>query len=93
MGNFIFKIIPKIIQEIIKQILPRVISKEQTDFICGRDVHSNIGLASEFMNDMETKRKGGNMPLKIDIQQAYDTLEWNFLFEVLERVGLSVKII
>lgn len=50
MGNFFMKIIPKILQERIKKILPGVISKERTGFISGRNIQSNIGLASELMN-------------------------------------------
>lgn len=67
MGNFIFKVIPKILQERIKKILPEVIAKEQTGFIEGRNIQTNIGLASEFMNELDTKRFGGNAALKIDI--------------------------
>lgn len=79
MGNFVFKIIPKILQERMKKILPEVIAKEQTGFIKGRNIQTNIGLASEFLNELDVKIHGGNAGIKIDIHQAYDTLEWSFL--------------
>lgn len=78
MGNFVFKIIPHIIQERLKKILPQVISKEQTQFICGRSIHANIVLASKLMGELQINQHGGNVALKIDIQQAYNTLEWSF---------------
>lgn len=42
MVNFFMKIISKILQERIKKNLPGVISKEQTGFIAGRNIQSNI---------------------------------------------------
>lgn len=67
MGNFSFKIIPKIIQDRIKVMLPRIIFEEQTGFVTGRNIHANMGLASEFMNEVGVKRYGGNITMKVDI--------------------------
>lgn len=68
-------------------MLPKVISKKQTGFIIVRNIHTNIGLASVMMNEMETKRWGGNMALKIDIQQVYDTLERELFYECPKESG------
>lgn len=64
MGNLVMKIIPMILQERIKSIIPKVISNEQASFISGRNIYSNIGLASEFMNGLESKKRGGICLLK-----------------------------
>ncbi|XP_026378236.1 uncharacterized protein LOC113272641 [Papaver somniferum] len=41
------------------------------------------------INELNFKRRGGNVGLKLDITQDYDSLSWDYLFEVLRRFGLS----
>ncbi|XP_026430515.1 uncharacterized protein LOC113327551 [Papaver somniferum] len=42
-------------------------------FMKGRNIHENISLASEMVNELHFKRKHGNIGLKLDISQAFDT--------------------
>ncbi|MCI53948.1 RNA-directed DNA polymerase (Reverse transcriptase), partial [Trifolium medium] len=35
------------------------------------------------------KQFKGNLALKIDIREAFDTLEWSFLLKVLRQFGFS----
>ncbi|XP_026437318.1 uncharacterized protein LOC113335496 [Papaver somniferum] len=55
----------------------------------GRNIHENITVASEMINDLKTKRKNGNLGLKLDITQAFDTVSWSFVLEVFRRYGFS----
>ena len=89
LANFIFKIIPKILSERIALIVPKIISPHQNGFIRGRSIHHCIGLTSECFNLLDTKRKGGNVAIKIDIAKAFDTLDWNFLLKVLHAFGFN----
>lgn len=50
-------------------------------------------MASELINELDKKRRGGNIAIKIDIQQAYDSLEWDFPKDVLMKVGMSQTVI
>lgn len=34
---------------------------------------------------------GGNLSMKIDIRKAFDTLDWNFILDVLEAFGFSFQ--
>ncbi|XP_026384260.1 uncharacterized protein LOC113279818 [Papaver somniferum] len=45
------------------------------------------------INELDTKRRGGNVGLKLDIYQAYDSLSWEFLFMDLKQFGFSDKFI
>ncbi|XP_026399703.1 uncharacterized protein LOC113295587 [Papaver somniferum] len=42
-------------------------------FMKGRNIHENISLASEMVNELHYKCKDGNIGLKLDISQAFDT--------------------
>lgn len=39
-------------------------------------------------NMLNKKVFGGNVMLKLDIKNAFDTLDWSFLLEVLEALVL-----
>ncbi|XP_026399735.1 uncharacterized protein LOC113295618 [Papaver somniferum] len=58
-------------------------------FMKGRNIHENISLASEMVNELHIKRKDGDIGLKLDISQAFDTLSWSFMLEVFLRYGFS----
>ncbi|XP_026417250.1 uncharacterized protein LOC113312728 [Papaver somniferum] len=41
------------------------------------------------VNEMRKKRRGGNVALKLDISQAYDSVSWTFLLKVMHKYGFS----
>ncbi|XP_026396052.1 uncharacterized protein LOC113290682 [Papaver somniferum] len=70
-------------------VLNKLISKEQVAFMKGRNIHENIALASELINEINPERKHGNVGLKLDIAQAFDTVSWDFIAEVFRQYGFS----
>ncbi|XP_026451437.1 uncharacterized protein LOC113351711 [Papaver somniferum] len=40
---------------------------------------------------MSTTRRGGNLSLKLDISQAYDTISWEFLYRTMKKLSFSAK--
>ncbi|XP_026378898.1 uncharacterized protein LOC113273380 [Papaver somniferum] len=93
LSNFSFKIFTKIITSRMYGLLEKVVSSQQGAFVKGRCIQGKIMLASEMVNEMDIKRRGGNVGLKLDIAQAYDSLSWEFLWEVMRRFGFSAKCI
>ncbi|XP_026433370.1 uncharacterized protein LOC113330773, partial [Papaver somniferum] len=79
------KYIPHGVNYSLLMLLP----KEQVAFMKGRNIHENISLASEMVNELQIKRKDGNVGLKLDITQAFDTVSWKFIMEAFRRYGLS----
>ncbi|XP_026456295.1 uncharacterized protein LOC113357182 [Papaver somniferum] len=89
LSNFCFKIITKIITMRLTTMLHKVISPQQSAFVKNRNIHDQILLASELVNEMTTKRRGGNLALKLDISQAYDTMSLEFLYRAMKKFGFS----
>ncbi|XP_026410369.1 uncharacterized protein LOC113305563 [Papaver somniferum] len=91
LSNFCFKIITKIITMRISKFLPKIVSPQQCAFIRNRNIYEQVLLASELVNELSVKRRGGNLGLKLDISQAYDTMSWDFLYKALSSFGFSGK--
>ncbi|XP_026410824.1 uncharacterized protein LOC113306055 [Papaver somniferum] len=89
--NFGFKEITKIVTTRIGNVIQKVISPQQGAFIKGRNIQEQIVLSSELINEIDVKMRGGNLGLKLDITQAYDSLSWDFLFQVMRNFGFSEK--
>ncbi|XP_026398820.1 uncharacterized protein LOC113294650 [Papaver somniferum] len=87
--NFNFKIFTKILATRMNNLMGKLVSNQQAAYIKGRSIHQQVMLASELVNEMKHTRRGGNVGLKLDISQAYDSVNWNFLFKVLQKYGFS----
>ena len=54
----------------------------------------NAIVVQEIIHSMESaKGKGGYMALKIDLEKAYDKLEWSFIRGMLKRYNFPDNII
>ncbi|CAN0902963.1 LINE-1 reverse transcriptase homolog [Linum grandiflorum] len=93
--QFLYKIIAKILSNRLSTILPSIISTHQTGFVRDRRITDNIIIAHEIMHFLKRKNRGSThyMALKLDMEKAYDRIEWNFLFEMLCRLGFHSSFI
>ncbi|GKV08919.1 hypothetical protein SLEP1_g20489 [Rubroshorea leprosula] len=82
--NVNYKIVSKIIVHRLKPLLDSIISPCQTSFVPGRRGSDNILILQElvYSYNRKTGRKGG-MIIKLDLEKAYDKLEWSFIRETL----------
>jgi len=87
--NFKFKIITKVLADRLANVLPNIISKEQRGFIRGRNIKDSIALISEAINARDKRCFGGNLAMKIDVSKAFDTFNWEFLINVLQKFGFK----
>ncbi|CAL1354917.1 unnamed protein product [Linum trigynum] len=72
-------------------MLPQIISEGQNAFIRERQIIDNVLLGHELMHYLKIKTRGkkGYMALKVDMEKAYDRVEWAFLLGVLDKMGFS----
>jgi len=90
LSNLVYKIITKIIVAIIKIFLSIGISKEQFDFLEGRQITDTIGVVQEALHNIKVKNIK-SLVLKLNLIKAYDRVDWGFLRLVLLQVGLSLE--
>jgi len=91
LANFRFKIISKILDDRLEPIANRIISKHQKGFLKGRDIKYCIISASEAINLLNEKAFRGCLALKVDIQKAFDTIDWNYLISNLMAFGFNIR--
>lgn len=91
--NFSYKIIAKILANRLKQVLDSCISEQQCAFIPNRLIQDNSILVHEAFHYLKNKKSGPKyeLALKMDMNKAYDLLEWNFLEEVMLRMNFGAR--
>ncbi|KAL0302797.1 UNVERIFIED_CONTAM: hypothetical protein Sangu_3077700 [Sesamum angustifolium] len=82
--NVLYKAITKIIVKRLQRVLPLLITYSQNAFVPGRSISDNILLAQELLAGYNQTRLPERCTLKVDIQKAYDSVEWDFMVEVLK---------
>ena len=69
--------------ERMQKVISEIVSSDQTAYIKGRYIGSNIRLVSDVIDYYDLTNKSGIL-LMLDFQKAFDTIEWRFLFKTLE---------
>ncbi|KAK4386323.1 hypothetical protein Sango_2502900 [Sesamum angolense] len=85
------KICSKIMNDRLSRILPRIIAPSQSGFVGGRLISDNILLAQELIHTLDEKRMYENVVYKLDMAKAYDRVQWQFLYNVLRKMGFNEK--
>ena len=81
--NVVYKIASKTVANRLRSILPEVVSKEQSAFVLGRLIIENIITASR-------TRENRFCALKLDMKQAYDRMEWDYLQKIMLKLDFHM---
>jgi hypothetical protein len=83
-----YKTISKLLVSRLRPLLDKLISPSQSAFIPGRWISENQLIVHELLHSFKTRKvKEGFIALKIDLQKAYDRMNWKFLQAVLINYG------
>lgn len=94
--NVTYKLISKvIIDNRLKKWLPDIISPTESAFVLEKLIIDNILVAYELIHFLNDKRNGKNgfMSLKLNIGKPYDQVRWEFLEDVMSKMGLGRKLV
>lgn len=88
--NLIPKLISKVLANRLKEWMPDLISANQTAFIAGRQISDNFVVTREVLQHIKSKGKAAIF-MKLDFAKAFDSIEWDFLYKVLEARGFPPR--
>lgn len=87
--NTAYKVIAKALQSRLQKFLIEVIHDSQSAFLPQRYILDSVMV----MHEMVDWAKASEQPLailKLDFTKPYDSVNWEFLFQVMSRMGLPV---
>lgn len=85
--NVEYKLLLKLLANRLKKRLSKCVSEEQSAFVEGRSILDNVMLAIESIHALKRKTSGfkSHLALKIDINKAYDRVDYGFMKGMLEN--------
>ncbi|KAL0295378.1 UNVERIFIED_CONTAM: Retrovirus-related Pol polyprotein from type-2 retrotransposable element R2DM [Sesamum radiatum] len=79
--NVVYKAIAKILVGRMQQVLHLLVDFSQNAFVPGRSIADNILLAQELLTGYNQLKLPKRCTIKVDIQKAYDSVQWDFMLE------------
>lgn len=92
--NVVCKIITKIIVNRLRLLLSKIVGPWQANFMPGCQTKNNMIVTQKIIHSLERhKGKFGGIIWKIDLEKAYERIEWNFLEKVLFNFNFNENLI
>jgi len=89
----IYKVVATILAARLAHALMDIISPYQNAFLGGRFMSDNINLVQELLRQYGRKRSSPRSLLKVDFRKAFDSVQWNFLDNLLRHLGFPIRFV
>ena len=84
----IYKLCGKVLTERMKGVMAKLVDSRQMAFIQGRQIMDAVSMANEAV-DSRQKQKKPEILCKIDLEKAYDHVNWEYLLNTMGRLGFG----
>ena len=78
----LYKWLAKVLANKLKKVVGQVVSKAQGAFVEGRQILDAVLIANEAIDSVLKNNENGIM-CKLNIEKAYDNVDWSFLLTVM----------
>ena len=72
----------------LKKVVRKIIEPDQTAYIKDRNIHESTRLIQDMLDNIEKSSEDGIL-FTVDIEKAFDSVDHNFLFAVLKKIGFK----
>lgn len=86
----VYKVLSKILSNRLAKVIASVISPNQSAFIAGRKILDGNLIANEVIR-MASIENLKLLLFKVDFEKAFDSVNWNFLLDIMRQMGFSLK--
>ena len=84
----LYKLLVKVLANKFKKVVGNVVSIARNAFVMGRQILDASLIANEVIDSWQ-KRKEKGLICKLDIEKAYDSINWKFLLKILQKMGFG----
>ncbi|XP_074300904.1 uncharacterized protein LOC141632241 [Silene latifolia] len=84
--NVIYKVISKLLCTRLARVLPHIISPTQGGFVKGRNIIENILVCQDIIRLYKRTAVSPRCLIKVDLKKAYDSVNWQFLSQMLDAL-------
>ena len=86
----LYKWLAKVLANRLKKGVGKVVSKAQGAFVKGKQILDAVLIANEAIDSVLKNNENGIL-CKLDIEKAYDSVDWSFLLTVMQKMGFGEK--
>ena len=86
----LYKILAKVLANRLRRVLDKVISPSQNAFVEGIQILDAALITNEAMDSL-LRRNDCGVVCKLDIEKAYDHVNWEYVLEVMRIMGFGQR--
>jgi hypothetical protein len=86
--NVSYKILTKLLADRLGLVIHKIIADTQTAFIRNRYIMEGIVILHEIIHELHHRKTSGFL-FKINFEKAYDKVNWDFLYQMMQARGIG----